>query len=208
LEDFRLTNQKIKAVLFDFGGVIAGEGFVRGLEASATQAGLDPEEFFQTAKEIIYACGYLTGHTSEHDYWELLRSRTGIGFTDEFMRDEIMKRFIIRDWMIEIVVKLKNRGLGVYILSDQTDWLDVLDKQHDFFKYFDEVFNSYHSGLSKRDPKIFKLIADKLGLNANEILFVDDSADHVQRAAEKGLEVICFTGKEAFLNEMREKIGP
>jgi FMN phosphatase YigB (HAD superfamily) len=208
LEVFRLTDPRIKAIVFDFGGVVAEEGFVQGLKASATQAGLDPEKFFGTAKELIYASGYLTGHATEHDYWVLLRDETGIGFSDEFMRGEIMKRFILRDWMIETIVGLKHHGFRTYILSDQTDWLDVLDERYDFFKYFDEVFNSYHLGVSKRDPEIFTSIAGKLGVTPEEILFIDDGTDHIRRAAAKGLKVICFTTRESFLNELREKIGP
>ena len=37
---------KIKAVLFDFGGVLAEEGFRQGLMAIAGQYDLDPQAFF------------------------------------------------------------------------------------------------------------------------------------------------------------------
>ena len=36
----------IKAVLFDFGGVIADEGFWKGLQAIGKENGLDPDDFF------------------------------------------------------------------------------------------------------------------------------------------------------------------
>jgi putative hydrolase of the HAD superfamily len=36
----------IKAVLFDFGGVLAEEGFREGLKAIGVKNGLDPDDFF------------------------------------------------------------------------------------------------------------------------------------------------------------------
>ena len=55
----------VKAVIFDFGGVLAEEGFREGLKVVAIKNGLDPEEFFKIAEEMIYKTGYLTGMTDE-----------------------------------------------------------------------------------------------------------------------------------------------
>ena len=41
------------------------------------------------------------------------------------------------------------------ILSDQTHWLDDLDRRHHFTAGFDRVYNSYHQGKGKRDQTLF-----------------------------------------------------
>jgi putative hydrolase of the HAD superfamily len=51
----------IKAVIFDFGGVLAEKGFRKGLKAIGIQNGLNPDSFFMTAAELIYQTGYVTG---------------------------------------------------------------------------------------------------------------------------------------------------
>jgi len=56
---------KIHAVLLDFGGVLAEEGFQQGLYAIAEKFGLDRKRFFQLANEAVYNTGYVTGAASE-----------------------------------------------------------------------------------------------------------------------------------------------
>jgi hypothetical protein len=49
----------IKAVLFDFGGVLAEEGFTR-IAGHRRKNGLDPEAFFKTVDSLIYEEGILS----------------------------------------------------------------------------------------------------------------------------------------------------
>jgi putative hydrolase of the HAD superfamily len=192
----------IKAVLFDYGGVLAEEGFREGLMAIGRANGLPEESFFQTAAQAVYDSGYVTGHSRESAYWDLLRNRTGISGTDQAFRKEILTRFILRQWMIEVVRQLRRRGLTVAILSDQTDWLDELNDRDDFFKEFDHVYNSFHVGKGKKDPSLFADVAEQLGLPGEEILFIDDNEGHVERARSLGLVGIVFRGKNELLGEL------
>jgi putative hydrolase of the HAD superfamily len=165
---------KIRAVLLDFGGVIAAEGFQQGLYAIAEKFGLDQKRFFQLANEAVYNSGYVTGTGSEKDFWNEVREHSGIRAADEELRQEILSRFILRDWMLETVRTMQQQEVLTVILSDQSDWLDLLDSQYDFFQYFDAVFNSFHLGKTKRDPTIFTDTVQALKVNADETLFVDD----------------------------------
>jgi hypothetical protein len=58
----------VKAVLFDFGGVIAEEGFKQGLHAIATDNGLDPDIVISTAFEINYDIGFVLGKVRENAF--------------------------------------------------------------------------------------------------------------------------------------------
>ena len=51
----------IKVVFFDFGGVLAEEGFREGLLAIARHHGLDPQEFLKTAVDLTFNQGFVTG---------------------------------------------------------------------------------------------------------------------------------------------------
>jgi len=132
----------IKAVIFDFGGVLAEEGFKQGLRAIAKENGCDPEIFYSIAGELVYRSGYVSGTTDEHSYWEAVREKTGLREDDEVLREEILKRFRLRPEMLDIVDRLKSSGLTVAILSDQTNWLDELNLRTPFHHHFDYVFNS------------------------------------------------------------------
>lgn len=192
----------IKAVLFDFGGVIADEGFKNGLYEIARAAGIDPESFFEKARDTIHDTGYLLGTGSEGAFWDALRNETGIRATGEEMKRIIFKGFNVRPWMIELIKRLKVKGFRVAILSDQTNWLDELEEHMKIYSLFERVFNSYHLGKSKLDPTIFTDVLAVMGLVPSEALFVDDTPGHVERARQVGLHAILFTGKEDFLERL------
>lgn len=188
---------KIKAVLFDFGGVIAEEGFLEGLKAIARKSGLPPMEFFKKGHDAVYATGYVTGNASETDFWKTLRLQTGIMGRDDEFRKEILNRFILRSGMLKIVDDIKSQKITVGILSDQTDWLDILEKRHHFFKHFDIIFNSYHLGRSKKEPGFFDEVRKSLGLKNENILFVDDNDGNTERAQSRGFRIHLFTNEES-----------
>jgi len=177
----------VKAVVLDFGGVFAEEGFRDGLAVIASRFGLDREDFFQAATEAVYSSGYVTGTGKEADFWELVRVGSGIVASDEELRREILSRFIPRPRILEIVRAVRRHGSVAAILSDQSDWLDRLDREHHFFHEFDRVFNSYHLGKTKRDASVFDDTVRALGVEASQALFVDDNPGHVRRAVSRGL---------------------
>ncbi|KPK36355.1 MAG: hypothetical protein AMK70_02550 [Nitrospira bacterium SG8_35_1] len=194
----------IRAVIFDFGGVIAEEGFQQGLYAIAEKFGLDRKRFFQLANEAVYNSGYVSGKGSEKDYWNEVREHSGIMAPDDELRQEILSRFIPRDWMLETIRSMREQGVITAILSDQSDWLDQLNDQYQFFQYFHAVFNSFHLGKTKRDPSIFADILQTLEIPAGEALFVDDNIGHIDRAAAAGLQTHHFEGRDGFIKKLKE----
>jgi len=197
----------IDVVLFDFGGVIAAEGWQEGFGIIARRNGLDGHDLIRRASDAVYATGYITGKGSEESFWNALRKETGIGEDDAALMHEIISRFIPRDWMIDLVLKLKSEHLAVGILSDQTDMLDKLNARFDFFKHFDYVFNSYHLGKGKRDSSLFDDITDRLKTARDRILFIDDDPGNVERAKQKGWQAFLYTDAESFLSEMDKRLG-
>ncbi len=192
----------VKVILFDYGGVLAEEGFREGLMAIARSNGLSPEVFFELASSAVYESGYIVGTANEDSYWDLLRQRFDIRQSNDDLRKEILERFILRSWMLEIVRGLRQSGYLVGILSDQTQWLDDLDDRDHFFAEFNVVFNSYHLGRGKKDPRVFDEVVKRLGVLPSEILFIDDNDGHIERARSKGLRTILFRDKDSFIREM------
>lgn len=194
----------IRAVLLDFGGVIAEEGFQQGLYAIADRFGLDQKRFFHLANDAVYNSGYVTGTGSENDFWNEVREHSGIIATDDELRQEILTRFIPRQWVLDAVGRMHQQGIITAILSDQSDWLDQLDARYHFFQYFDAVFNSFHLGKTKRDSTIFADTLSALRANGKETLFVDDNIGHIDRAAAAGLQTHHFSGRAGFEKKLKE----
>jgi FMN phosphatase YigB (HAD superfamily) len=204
MDDIIRTNGKIDVVLFDFGGVLAEEGFKQGLIAVARANGVDENAFVQAAFDTIYSTGYVLGKAPESEFWDALRRETGVRGDDASLRNEIFSRFILRDWMIDLVNKLKANDIKVGILSDQTDLLEELDKKYDFFRLFNYVFSSYHLGKGKRDSSLFDDVAQAVNARPDRILFIDDDPGHVDRARQKGWKAMLYVERVGFQKELEE----
>ena len=196
--------EEIRVLLFDYGGVVAEEGFREGLKAIARRADLDPDAFFALAARAVYDSGYVTGCAGEADYWNLVRTLSGIRYLDNEVRREILERFTLRQWVLDLILDLRAHGYWVAMLSDQTDWLDELDRRDDFFQYFDEVFNSFHLGKGKQDPTVFADIARRLEVSPSAIVFIDDNPGNVERAQSQGLQTILYRDEDSLLRDLKD----
>lgn len=197
-----MSDPSITTVFFDYGGVIADEGFQNGLRGLAREQGLNGEAMLQVAKAAIYDSGFILGWGTEGEFWRLMRLGSGLRGSDDDLRDRVLRGFLLRPWMIDRVQRLRARGLITGILSDQTHWLDWLNEREAFFHHFDHVFNSYHLGKGKRDTELFQDIAAQLALSPGEILFIDDMKSNVERARAAGWRAIRYLDKASFLAEL------
>jgi putative hydrolase of the HAD superfamily len=186
-------NDVISAVLFDFGGVIADEGFRDGLLEIGRRNRLEPGTFFSTVDRIIADCGYLTGHADEAAFWEAVRRESGISGSDQELRDDLLRRFVIRPRVLGLADQARQSGATVALLTDQTNWIEEIDTATGLFRHFDQVFNSFRTGKSKRDASVFTDTCTALGVTPASALFVDDNPGHIGRARSRGLETILFT---------------
>lgn len=202
-----MSKNTIKAVLLDYGGVIADEGFQNGLRAMAREQGLGEDTMMNVARSMVYDSGFVLGWGTEDEFWKWMRDGSGLTGSDAELTQRVLEGFVLRPWMVEQVQQLNAQGYITGILSDQSHWLDWLNERDHFFGFFDHVFNSYHMGKGKRDPGLFPDIAGQLALSPNEILLVDDMKSNVARAQAAGWQTIHYVDKACFL-DMIDKLLP
>lgn len=195
--------KNIDTVLFDYGGVIAEEGFRSGLYAIAQLNDCDGDAFYEQACRSIAGCGYLTGQGNEASFWTALRREHRLQQTDGELRDEILRRFVLRPGMLAVVARLRQGGLRVGMISDQTNWLDELNRRDGFFASFDIIFNSYHEQASKYEGGLFSAVAARLTTAPARILIIDDNAGNTQKALNLGFAAILYESEDGFLREMK-----
>ncbi len=192
----------VRAVIFDFGGVIAEEGFVNGLKVIGRRYGKDPDIVLKLGSSLSYETGFVNGKATEREFWDAFRRHTGISAPDEELREIVLSRFVLRPRVLELAHSLKEAGLTTAILSDQTNWLEEINGRTPFFHPFDRVFNSYRMGISKRDTAIFNIVLQELGLKAPQAIFIDDRNENVERAASVGLKAVLYRDEESLIDEL------
>lgn len=201
-----MISNTITAVLFDFGGVLAEEGFQNGLLSMAKKQGLDADSIVEEGMQAVYDSGFVLGKGDASDFWTLMRQKTGLRGEDETLTRQILDGFVVRPTMIQLVIGLRDRGYLTGILSDQTHWLDELDMTYHFSKAFTRIYNSYYLGKGKRDVSLFRDVADDLDMTPESILFVDDNLDNVRRAESAGMKALQFVDEERFKVSLEKKL--
>jgi len=193
----------VKCITFDFGGVIAEEGFREGMRAIPLRFGLDPEETIEMAFLLVFDVRFVEGGCTEKELWDLFRKRTGIKADDSTLREMVLSRFVVRPWMLDLAKSLNKKGYMVAMLTDQAGWLNELDRKTPFLHLFNPVINSWETGKTKKDHTSFTDLASAVRLNPQEILFVDDNEGNIERAASMGLKTILYRDRESFEEEIR-----
>jgi len=191
-----------QAVFFDFGGVVAEEGFKSGLADLAEARGHNPHAVIRAGFEAMWDSGFVTGAGDEADFLSEFAAVSGMKVDAAELRRTVFRRFTVRPFMLDCADRLRAVGIRTAILSDQTHWLDELDQTLSFSGHFDRIFNSFHHGVSKKEAAFFELALDRMGVAPGESIFIDDNPDNVAVAVSLGMTGIHYTGRERFLADM------
>lgn len=131
---------------------------------------------------------------------------------DPEIEEEIHKGFddmhgmvTIREYAIPWIQELKEKGYGVYYLSNfskraEEECADCLA----FLPYMDGGILSYKEKLVKPCPEIYQRLLEKCNLKAEECVFLDDTQVNVDAAKKEGIAAICFESKEQATLELRK----
>lgn len=88
----------------------------------------------------------------------------------------------------DLVSALRAAGVRCYLATNQTEHRGrYMADNLGYDTLLDGSFWSYELGVAKPEPAFFTAILDRVGLEAHEVLFVDDSAANVEAARSIGL---------------------
>lgn len=94
---------------------------------------------------------------------------------------------------VAILSQLKQAGYPVYALSNwSTEKYEYARAHFEFLHWFDGIVVSGYEKLVKPEPEIFHVLLKRIGRNADECIFIDDSEKNIHTARELGFHAIRF----------------
>ena len=196
-----------RAVIFDFDGVIAEQGFRRGLVAATGCDATTMPDLRREGMIALLKSGYVTGAGSEAEFAHIFAQRTGLALDLGLLRQVIVEQSQVRSWVLDLSMRLQRGGLITAVLTDHTDWLDDIERRMPFQHAFGRVFNSYTLGDCKAQAGVFTTVVGLLGIAAEQAIFIDDNPDNVVRARSRGLAGIVFEGRDQVVAELSRLLG-
>jgi len=100
---------------------------------------------------------------------------------------------------VEVFRRLKeNKDLKFYALTNwSAELFPIALGKYEFLHWFDGRVVSGEEKMRKPFPAFYKLLLERYGLKAEEVLFIDDNLRNVEAARALGIETIHFKNADA-----------
>jgi epoxide hydrolase-like predicted phosphatase len=194
-----MTHPKIAAVVFDLDGVYFEHGTERFIEKLRTTYHLSPdavkEVYLRSSQMQQYKRGEITGE----EFWSYAIETWGISTTAEELLQFLADSYTQNPKVVELVHQLRKKGIKTAVCTNNfPERIAVLDKKFNFKKDFDVFITSYEEGVLKPQAQIFKIMAQRLGIEPAHIIMSDDKPENVEALQKLGFQSFLYVGFDDF----------
>lgn len=189
----------IKAIAFDFGGVIYTYNHDRLMKDIA-------KELKQPVKVVTDAWKvkikeYEKGKISENDFWTAFLKKLRIDYDKKVLHQITINHFKPIIGSLNILKNLKGKII-TGLISNQTSWIENLEKKYRYKRLFDILVISKDVSLRKPSKSIFRMFIKKAKVKPNEIIFIDDSFNYKDATESVGINFIHFRNPKQLETEL------
>jgi epoxide hydrolase-like predicted phosphatase len=192
----------LKAVIFDFGGVLSRTRSQHLRQAWEQQLSLRPGE----ASELVF--GGESGRAAQHgwisdaEHWSFIQRRLGLddAMLAQFRRDFFAEDGIDTD-LLAYIDRIRSR-YRVGLLSNATTDARRFFTASGIAAHFDAVTISGEEGVMKPDEQIYRIALGRLNTKPNEAIFVDDFSENVVAARTLGMTAVHFADPQQARREL------
>jgi epoxide hydrolase-like predicted phosphatase len=195
----------IKAILFDFGGVIALNNFDDQLDNFAQTLKIKTSEL--KAVEEANHEKLVLGKLSVKEFCNSIRNRFGLTYESSdiaIIWDKIYANTTkINGELLTKITELKKKYM-IGLMSNIFESTAQFHQRQKIFFYFKPVLLSCRIGLAKPHSGIFERAIKDTHLKASEILYIDDNQAHLETAKKLGMKTILFKNNKQLFKEMQK----
>ena len=189
-------------LLVDYGEVISTPQPAASISRMAELAELDTEEFVSRywAPRQAYDAGCPAA-----EYWAKVLGRGPVptDLLGALVEQDMVSWTQLDESVLDLLIAEHDRGIRLALLSNAPHELADAVSAHPAFAAFDNLFFSARLGQVKPNPAIFRVVLDRLGTPASDVLFIDDRAENIDAAARIGLGVLHFTSRAGLRARLR-----
>jgi epoxide hydrolase-like predicted phosphatase len=181
----------MRAVIFDWGGVLIDTPAQGMLTLFAQEFGVTPEAVNNAY--IPFGERFQKGEIAEHDLWEGLCAALGVTKPfDSLLWEHVFEQvYTPKEEMFALASLLRERGYKIGLLSNtESPAVRFFHKQG--YAMFDATVFSCDEGTAKPERRIYEIALERLGVKPPEAVFIDDRADFIEGAQKLGMHTIRF----------------
>jgi putative hydrolase of the HAD superfamily len=203
------TSRTIKAVLWDFGGVITSSPF-DGFATYEQQHGLPPgfiRRLNATNADANAWAGLERGHLDLDGFATKFEMEArAAGVTLDAKAIVSLLRGELRPAMVEAVRRCHQR-LKTGLLTNNFRPVDGVFGYEPVLGHFDVLVESSRTGLRKPDPGFYRLACELLEIEPAEAVFLDDLGINLKSARAMGMQTVKVIDPTAALVALEAIVG-
>lgn len=186
----------IKAIIFDFAGVIGTDGYWIWLREKVKDIENQEEFFHKLGNQVD------KGIISHEQFVNQLAEKSGV--SKELIWPQVFERIVINFDLLGLIKELK-KNYKIGLLTNFTyPWMEKLFEKYKLVQYFDEVLISSAYKVIKPEPEAFAKVLELLEVSKEEAVFIDDRQMHVDGAENFGIKAFLFTSNEQLKKDLQE----
>lgn len=194
---------KYKAIGFDYGGVIKGLPGADFTNRISELLGVTPDQYRDAY--FAYNKKVNRGEVTWQELWELVLTDLGkqhlVNEVMELSNSRLYQE--INDEILELADDLRKRGYKTGLLSNNTIAGGKLMREEGIDKFFDVFHVSAETGYVKPEIEAFANFTHELGIEPDELVFIDDAEKSLSTAGDCGFTPILFKSREQLIEDLK-----
>jgi putative hydrolase of the HAD superfamily len=195
-----------RGLLVDWGGVLTTDVF-DSFRAFCELEGLAPDAIASAFRNDVDSRNLLiafeTGEVPEEEFEVRFAPQLGVAAPD--LIDRLFAGSAPDETMIEVVRRARSAGVRTGLVSNS--WGTRRYPRGLLDELFDGVVISGEVGIRKPSPEIYMLGAERIGLEPDACVFVDDLPFNLAPAAELGMATVHHQRADETIPELERLLG-
>lgn len=198
-------NMIIRAIIWDLGGVLVRTENYHPRQRLADGVGMTRLDLENLVFSGPSGGRAQRGEISVDEHWENIGRTLNLSpeeltaFQDAFWGGDRLDTALV-----DYIRSLRNSYHTALLSNAFSDLRDAITQHWKIEDAFDEIIISAEVGITKPDPRIYRLALDRLGVAPPEAVFIDDFLHNVEAAQAAGLHAIRFQNPEQARRDLEQ----
>jgi putative hydrolase of the HAD superfamily len=204
--------KKIKSIIFDLGAVLLNISYQKTI-VEFDKLGIKNSSTFYSKKKQTNIFNLLeTGKITKSDFITEIQKHCNPATEREILYAWNAMILDLPLHRLQLLKKLKEQ-FNIYLLSN-TNAIHIIEfenklgeeQYNEFYQLFDKIYYSHEIGHRKPNAEAFQIIIDENNLIPEEVLFIDDSSQHIEGAKKLGIKTHHLLDEEDVISLFPDKV--
>ncbi|MCS7260033.1 MAG: HAD family phosphatase [Anaerolineae bacterium] len=198
----------IRAVIFDFGGVLVRTEDVSGRRKWERKLGIPPGTLDQLVFASEIAQRSMVGQATQQDVWSHIAARYELDdATLQQMRRDFWSGDRLDQELVQFLRRLRPRYKTAILSNAWPGARRTFTERFRLHEVVDTFIISSEEGVAKPDPRIYQVALQRLDVRPDEAIFVDDFPENVATAQQLGIVAVLFRSTQQAIAEVQHHLN-